>query len=445
MSGSPLTVTAPPSKSMSHRALICAALAPGVSELTGVLESDDTRRTMACFMACGAQFFPAGSILKVAGVGGRPQGGAHQPVDFDVHESGTTCRLMTAVAAAGTGRFRVHGAPRMHQRPIGALARALAAQDVRFEWEGQKGYPPFVMDSAGLPGGLIAIDAEESSQYLSGLLLAAPLAQAEAVVELAGSKVVSWPYVCLTLQAMEDFGADFAAEVKDGRAWSPAPWRELGAVAPGHTRFRVQPGGYRPVCLRVEGDWSNASYLLAAGAVGPRPVRIKGLRPDSLQGDRAILDILARMGAPVVWEHDLVTVSPAPLHGVAVDMASCPDLVPTVAVLAALAEGETVISGAAHLRIKECDRLAAPARELEKIGTRAEVLDDGLRITPRPLAPGLRVGFSTYGDHRMAMSLSILGLAGVRGELDDPGCVKKSFPGFWTEWARIAGPAGGAA
>ncbi|MEW5772947.1 MAG: 3-phosphoshikimate 1-carboxyvinyltransferase [Thermodesulfobacteriota bacterium] len=434
----PVTVQAPSSKSLSHRALICAALAPGVSELTGILESDDTRRTMACFMACGAQFFPAGSILKVAGVGGRPQGGAHDPADLDVHESGTTCRLMTAVAAAGTGRFRIHGAPRMHERPIGSLAKALAGQDVRFEWEGRKGFPPFVMDTAGLPGGTIAIDAEESSQYLSGLLLAAPLAQAETVLELAGSKVVSWPYVSLTLQAMEDFGATFAAEVNDGHAWSFAPWRELTSVAPGRVRFRVKPGGYKPICLRVEGDWSNASYLLAAGAVGPRPVRIKGLRPDSLQGDRAILDILARMGAGVAWDHDLVTVSPAPLRGVAVDMASCPDLVPTVAVLAALAQGETVISGAAHLRIKECDRLAAPARELEKIGARAEVLDDGLRITPQPVSPAARAEFSTYGDHRMAMSLSILTLAGVRVALDDRDCVKKSFPGFWAEWAKIA-------
>ena len=439
MSGTPITVAAPSSKSMSHRALICAALAPGVSELTGVLESDDTRRTMACFMACGAQFFPAGSILKVAGVGGRPQGGAHQPVDFDVAESGTTCRLMTAVAAAGHGRFHVHGAPRMHERPIGSLARALASQDVRFEWEGKAGFPPFVLDTTGLPGGTIAIDAEESSQYLSGLLLAAPLALSETVIELAGSKVVSWTYVSLTLQAMEDFGATFAAEMHDGHAWSFAPWRELAAVAPGQARFRVKPDGYKPVCLRVEGDWSNASYLLAAGAVGPRPVRLKGLRPDSLQGDRAILDILLRMGARVEWEHDVVTVSPSSLHGIAVDMASCPDLVPTVAVLAALASGETVISGAAHLRIKECDRLAAPARELEKIGARIEVRDDGLRIAPQPLDPRATAEFSTHGDHRMAMSLSILTLAGVRVGLDDKGCVKKSFPGFWVEWAKIAG------
>lgn len=438
MSHSPVTVSAPPSKSLSHRALICAALASGVSELTGVLESDDTRRTMACFMACGAQFFPAGSILKVAGVGGRPQGGTHQPVDFDMHESGTTCRLLTAVAAAGTGRFRIHGAPRLHERPVGALARALASQDVRFEWEGKPGFPPFVMDSAGLPGGTIAIDAEESSQYLSGLLLAAPLAQAETVIELAGSKVVSWPYVSLTLQAMEDSGAVFAAEVSDGQAWFYTPWREIPAVVPGRVRFRVKPGGYRPVRLRVEGDWSNASYLLAAGAVGPRPVRIKGLRPDSLQGDRAILDILGRMGAAGAWDHDLVTVSPAPLTGITVDMASCPDLVPTVAVLAALATGETVITGAAHLRIKECDRLAAPARELAKIGVRAEVLDDGLRIVPQPIAPAARAEFSTSGDHRMAMSLSILSLAGVRVSLDDRDCVKKSFPGFWAEWAKIA-------
>lgn len=442
MSATPVTVQAPSSKSLSHRALICAALASGVSELTGVLESDDIRRTMACFMACGAMFFPSGSILKVAGVEGRPRGGSHEPADLDVHESGTTCRLMTAVAAAGSGRFRVHGAARMCERPIGALAKALRSQDVRFEWENKKGYPPFVMDTAGLPGGTIAVDAEESSQYLSGLLLAAPLAQAEMVVELAGSRVVSWPYVSLTLQAMEDFGATFAAEVFDGGAWSVVPWRELVQVVPGRTRFRVAPGGYRAGCHRVEGDWSNASYLLAAGAVGPRQVRVKGLRSDSLQGDRAILDILGRMGASVAWDHDVVAISPSRLCGVEADMSSCPDLVPTVAVLAALAQGETVIRGAAHLRIKECDRLAAPAQELAKIGCQVEVLADGLRINPQPLAPGAAAEFATFGDHRMAMSLSILSLAGVRVALDDRDCVKKSFPGFWNEWAKIAEAAG---
>lgn len=442
MSATPVTVQAPSSKSLSHRALICAALASGVSELTGVLESDDTRRTMACFMACGAMFFPSGSILKVAGVEGRPRGGSHEPADLDVHESGTTCRLMTAVAAAGSGRFRVHGAARMCERPIGALATALRSQDVRFEWENKKGYPPFVMDTAGLPGGTIAVDAEESSQYLSGLLLAAPLAQAETVVALAGSRVVSWPYVSLTLQAMEDFGATFAAEISDGGAWSVAPWRELAQVAPGRTRFRVAPGGYRAGCHRVEGDWSNASYLLAAGAVGTRPVRVKGLRQDSLQGDRAILDILGRMGAAVAWDHDVVAVSPSRLCGIEADMSACPDLVPTVAVLAALAQGETVIRGVAHLRIKECDRLAVPAQELAKIGCRIEVLEDGLRITPQPLDPRAAAEFATFGDHRMAMSLSILSLAGVRVGLDDRDCVKKSFPGFWAEWAKIAGAEG---
>lgn len=454
-------IQAPASKSASHRAVICAALAQGESRLSGVLDSDDLGRTMGCLTACGARFEQDGDVLAVSGVADGPLGGpladgslggplADDPVVLDMHESGTTARLMTAVAAAGRGLFEVRGAPRMHERPMGALCKALAEQDVAITYLERPGHMPFVMRTEGLAGGAAAVDAGQSSQYLSGLLLAAPLAHAPMTVSLAGTKVVSWPYVALTLAAMTDFGIEFAVQRLeadgDGQAWRTADWRSARGAAsldvePGKVRFVVRPGPYRAGNHRVEGDWSNASYFLAAGAIGPCPVTVDGLRPDSLQGDKAMLDILRRMGARVSVSGTSVTVSPPgpgeTLSGLSVDMGACPDIVPTVAVLAALAKGETHIYGAAHLRIKESDRIAAPAHELSKVGCRVDVHDDGMVVRPCPMPRGLGVEFSTHNDHRMAMSLSLLELAGVRVALDEPGCVKKSFPDFFRRWQAV--------
>ena len=435
-------IQAPASKSMSHRAVMAAALAEGESLLTGVLDSDDLTRTMGCLTACGAEFERRGEELRVLGVAGSPRGGAQgeAPADLYMHESGTTCRLMTAVAAAGHGSFRVHGVQRMHERPIGALAEALMSQGVAFHFEGRTGYPPFVMTSAGLPGGDVVVDVGESSQYLSGLLLAAACARSETVVGIGGSKVVSWPYVALTLQTMEDFGIWFAMERLDGPSPVEVAWKTVERAAPGAYQVRVRPGAYAAGPRTVEGDWSNASYFLAAGAVGPRPVVISGLRRDSLQGDRAMLGILESMGARISWQENAVTVAPpasGKLHGVEVDMGACPDIVPTVAAAASFADSPTRITGAAHLRIKECDRLEGTAGNLRRAGAEVEVTDDGLVVTPSPLRAGEKLEVVTHGDHRMAMSSALFALADMQVACDDPGCVGKSFPRFWDEWNKV--------
>lgn len=432
-------VKAPASKSMSHRAVIAAALAGGQSRLTGVLDSVDLDRTMACLRACGARVVRHGEVVVIDGVSGTPRGGENEPADLNVHESGTTCRLMTAVVAAGQGRFRIHGAPRMHERPIGALADVLEDLGAEFVWEGKKGYPPFVLAASGISGGEVVVDAGESSQYLSGVLLACACGSGKTIVGLGGEKVVSWPYVALTLQVMEDYGVPVGVEVRDGDAWTEADWRDIDSAIPGKVRFVVTPGSFENGEHAVEGDWSNASYFLAAGAVGPHPVSISGLRMDSLQGDRAMLDILGLMGARITWQADGVLIAPPPsgqLRGVEVDMGSCPDIVPSVAVVAAHASSRTVITGAAHLRIKECDRLEATATELGKVGAKITVTDDGLIIDPAPIKAG-PVDLCTYGDHRIPMSLSVLELSGVEPTFDDPQCVSKSFPTFWDEWANI--------
>lgn len=435
-----LTIQAPPSKSVSHRMVMGAALAAGDSVVRNVLESKDLERTMAVLRAAGARITAQGAgEYAVRGMAGRPRGGVlpdGAPLSCDVHESGTTCRLLTGVLAAGEGRFRIHGAPRMHERPIGELTTALEHLGVRVHFEERPGCPPLVLETSGLEGGEVRIGLDESSQYLSGLLLAAPLSRNGLRIVLGGTKVVSWPYVGLTLQALEDFGPAFTVETDDGGGWKQAEWRTLREARPGAVRFLVPPGRYRAGEYTVEGDWSGASYFLAAGAVG-RPLRVTGLKVDSLQGDRALLDILRRMGAHIDVDASGVVVSPAPLHGIDVDMGACPDLVPTVAVAAAFASGSTTIRNVAHLRIKESDRIAAPAEELRRVGIAVEEHDDGMTVHGGvPRIPAGTV-FRAHGDHRIAMSAAILGLSGGVVQLDDPNVVRKSFPHFWDLWRKV--------
>jgi 3-phosphoshikimate 1-carboxyvinyltransferase len=357
---------------------------------------------------------------------------------------------MTAVLATGQGFFRIHGAPRMHQRPMGELTEAIMRLGCTVRCEERQGYPPLLLAARGIDparcNGVVTMSMDDSSQFLSGMLLAAPLAPLPLAVELGGTRAVSWPYVGLTLACLDDFGITFSVATRPSpdAPWDTLPrkgWRGLGNVAPGTLRVSVQPGKYRAGDFTVEGDWSGASYFLAAGAIGPTPVRVTGLSPDSLQADRHLVDILRRMGAQCVLDDHAVTVWPSPLKGVQVDMGHCPDLVPTVAVLAAFAEGETRIANVAHLRIKESDRITAPAEELRKAGIAATESADGLAIRGiGPARPSLPRSLSTHNDHRMAMSLALLGCGtgeSARSRMDAPGVVEKSFPDFWERWERL--------
>lgn len=463
-----LTIQAPPSKSVSHRTLMGAALASGTSHVSNVLMSKDIERTVAILASAGARIHPAGTDgFTVTGMNGAPHGAlpGEPPLSCDVHESGTTCRLLTAILAAGRGRFRIHGAPRMHERPIGQLVDTLRTLGVHVAYEGAAYCPPLLLDTQGWQGQTACIGMDESSQYLSGLLLAAPLRASAAdgtplTIAVGGDTVVSWPYVGLTLQCLEDFGLEFRVETLPQNAephhdaWQAADWRSLQQVLPGRVRFVVPPGRYRAGDYTIEGDWSGASYFLAAGAVGRRPVKVTGLRADSLQGDRALLQILRRMDARVHEDVHGVTVSPSALRGATLDMGHCPDLVPTVAALAAFAKGRTTISNVAHLRIKESDRIAAPAAELRKVGIVVEEHADGLTIMGAgdgndplhardgrgPLSAPESTVFLTHGDHRMAMSMSLLGLSGPTPHavhVDNPQVVSKSFPNFWQMWSKV--------
>lgn len=430
-------INAPASKSLSHRAIICAALARGESMLHGVLDSEDVARTKHCLHLLGAQITGSDDTLCVCGVKRENRARQDAPQSMDVGESGTTCRLMAAVAAAFPGKYRFHGQGRMHDRPIEALTESLQSQGATIIFEGKPGCPPFLLTTPGLSGGDVRIDATHSSQYLSGLLLAAPLAARQTTIFLTGKGIASWPYVALTLECMTRFGVAVALEHHGTDGWQPCAHDEATHFSPETLRFVVQPGPYVAQNLRVEGDWSNASYFLAAGAVGKTPVRISGLHPHSAQGDRFMLEILHRMGANICWDAESVTVFPSRLHGAEIDMGDCPDIVPTVAVMAAFATGETILSGAAQLALKECDRILAPVTELTTAGVRIEARPDGMIIHGQGvLTPG-EVHLNTHNDHRMAMSLSLLELGGQNVHLDNPDCVKKSFPRFWEAWAQV--------
>lgn len=450
-----IEVTAPASKSFSHRYLIAAALASGTSTIHNVLDSNDTTCTREILSLAGARFTPlAGGSWQVQGTMGKLLGGKTEPLSCYVHESGTTCRLLTAVLASGKGNFRIHGAPRMHERPMGFLVNALRALGCDIFCEEREGFAPLQIRTRGIRANnlpaqehvgmhALAVSMDESSQYFSGLLLASPQAEEMITLVLGGSHVVSWPYIGLTLQCMHDFGVKFLVETREhvDDDWLAADWRTLSHVEPMCLRVKVQPGPYRAGDFYVEGDWSGASYLVAAGALGRQATRVKGVRTDSLQGDRALINIIQDMGAKLTSSDNGITITPTPLHGVDVDMSQCPDLVPTVAVLAAFANGTTRISNVAHLRIKETDRIKAPANALRSIGVTVEEKEDGLVIEGkgsdvRLNLQGMR--FVTSNDHRMAMSQALFALKAndVRAPemfrlMDDPKVVNKSFPDFW--------------
>jgi len=433
----PVILKAPSSKSMSHRALLVAGLADGLSRLENILFSDDLSHTRMCLQAIGAEIFESGPDLMVRGVGGKISAAPGQKVLLDVGESGTTCRLVAAIVAGGKGEFEIIGRGRMHQRPVKSLDTALSPQGVGFKYSGLDGCPPLVISSQGLPGGEISISLDDSSQYLSGILLASTMAGDEVVINITGQKVVSWPYVNLTLQVMEEFGCIPEIQFFENSQWKSVRPSQIRQVEPGKLRFLVRPMIFPARDYHVEGDFSNASYLLASGALGHRPVLVQGLNPDSRQGDKAILDILEKMGAVIEKNDQGILVQKRELRGIEMDMGACPDLVPTVAVLASMASGITRISNVAHLKIKESDRLKGVYNEISRIGCRCELLDDGLIINPARAHGAMKIEFSTYNDHRMAMSLSLYELAGIKAVLDNPGCVNKSFPGFWDEWEKV--------
>jgi len=413
------SIRPPGSRSITNRALIVAALAEGTSQIEEVGLSDDTR---VCAEALGAlgisvTIAEADRTMRVEGCGGSvPEG----PREINTGDSGTATRFMTALVAAGCGRYRVDGSARMRERPIQDLLDGLKALGVEAESEWGTGCPPVRLDTPGLAGGKVRVAGAVSSQYLSGLLMAAPAASAPVTIEIAG-ELVSKPYVDMTLAVMRDFGVEVRRE--------------------GYARFEVPaPAAYRARRYAVEPDASSASYFLAAAAATGGQVTVEGLTRDSTQGDARFPDVLRAMGCEVSWDERGVTVAaprpPAHLAGVQIDLNAMPDMVLTLAPLAVLARGRTAIRNVANLRVKESDRLEALATELGRLGAKVEQHPDGLTVYPPEAIQPAEV--ATYNDHRMAMGMAIVGLRVPGIRIAGAECVSKTYPGYFEDLARLA-------
>ncbi len=404
-------VRVPGSKSITQRAILAAALAEGESLLENALVSDDSRVLLDAVAAIGGRVVreSGGERLRIFGTGGRLH---PAPGPLFVANAGTAMRFLAPVLSLGPGPYRLLGDARMEERPIADLVEALRSLGAEVRYEKREGFPPLEIGGGGLPGGRARLRGGQSSQYLSGILLAAPYATAPVEVEIEGP-LASRSYVDLTRSVQRDFGV--LVEDLAGRC------------------FRVHaPQRYRARRFAVEGDWSSASYFLAAAAITGGDVTVLGLDSGSAQGDARFLALLERMGATVRRNPEGVRVTGGALAGIDADLADMPDVAPTLAVTAAFASGTTRVRGVAHLRIKESDRIAAIVSELTRLGVDALERSDGFEVRGGAGRPG-GGDVETYGDHRIAMSFAILGLATAGVRILDPGCVSKSYPRFFAE------------
>jgi 3-phosphoshikimate 1-carboxyvinyltransferase len=425
------TIRVPGSKSITNRALVLAALASDdikgryLNEgcwLNGVLQSEDTEVMAEALKQLG---FPLRIDWKKQDAFIEPRNPNRvipaSSANLFLANSGTSMRFLTALVALGEGRYRLDGIARMRERPIQDLLESLQQLGVKANAECNNGCPPVIIEANGLRGGDIHVRADTSSQFLSGLLMAAPFAQKDTTIQVDGS-MVSQPYVRMTVAMMRQFGLIVDDE---GLTYFHIPAPQRG------TLFRDCGFFY----YSIEPDASAASYFMAAAAVTGGRVLIPGLYQGSLQGDIQFACILAKMGCQITWEFGPDTVvRGAPLRGIDVDMNDISDTVMTLAAVACFAEGQTTIRNVAHIRHKETDRIAALATELRRVGAEVEEYPDGLKITPRPLHGAL---IETYNDHRMAMSMALIGLKVPGIVIKNPGCVAKTYPSFWEDLEKL--------
>jgi 3-phosphoshikimate 1-carboxyvinyltransferase len=410
------SVRVPGSKSITNRALLLAAMADGRSVITGAGLNDDTRRMAAALGTLGFSLAVDESAARVVmdGRGGIiPAHGA----ELDAGGAGTAMRFLLGLLTLGRGRFRLDGNRRMRERPIAPLLDALAALGVTVRAERNNGCPPVIIEIGGdgVRGGAARIDAAVSSQFVSALLMPAPLWPQGLKLAVRGE--AARPFIAMTLRLMERWGVSAtmsAAEI----------------IVPGGQRYAAQNN------FAVEPDASSASYFAAAAALLGGSVILEGLHADSVQGDIAFLGLLEQMGARVEWHADGVTVSGSgeSLSGVDVAMGAMPDLVPTLAAIAPFCSSPTRIRGVAFIRHHESDRLRALATELNRLGASVHECEDGILIEPSQTGPA---AIETYDDHRIAMAFAVTGLktGGIR--IRNPGCVSKTYPNFFRDLERL--------
>lgn len=412
--------TRPPgSKSLTNRAWLCAALAPGVSTIRAASNATDAARMCAGLAALGVVSERIGDDIRVHGVGPRLAGDGET---IDAHDAGTVMRFLTAAASLGQGTIHLTGTPRMRERPIGPLVDALRDLGAVIAYDEREGYPPLTVMARGLRGGQAHFAEVNSSQYVSATLMAAPCAMGDVFLRVDG--VPSAPYISMTTRVMRAFGAELV--------------EENGAfVVPG-------PQMYQACEYEVEPDASAATYHWAAAAITGGVTRVPGLTRESAQGDVRFVDLLAEMGCETQSDAGGLSVrGPArgALRAIDADLNAMPDTAQTLAVLALFADGETRIRNTPNLRIKETDRIAALAAELSKLGAEVKTYADGLSI--RPPTTRREATLNSWDDHRMAMSLALVGLAGPPVVIRDAACVAKSYPDYFAAMATWSGAESG--
>ena len=401
------TVRLPGSKSISNRVLLLGALAAGETEVSGLLDAEDTRVMREALERLDVRLTEHANGIHIRGAGGAFR---EKKADLFLGNAGTALRPLTAALALCGGEYFISGVPRMHERPIADLVDAMRAIGARIDYRGKPGFPPLMIHPAAIRvGAPVRVKGDVSSQFVSALLMALPLTGKPATIEVQG-ELISKPYVEITLNVMRRFGVQV-----ERSGWS---------------RFAV-PGAtyFSPGKLFVEGDASSASYFLAAGALGG-PVRVEGVGRESIQGDVRFAEVLEAMGANVrMGEGWIECAARGKLRAIDMDLNHIPDAAMTAAVLALFADGPSTLRNIASWRVKETDRLAAMATELRKVGASVQEGPDHLRITPGALKSGATI--DTYDDHRMAMSFALVALGGVPVRIRDPQCVAKTFPDFF--------------
>ena len=403
-------VNLPGSKSLSNRALLLAALAEGTTKITNLLESDDTRHMLNALKQLGIAYTLSDDKTECIVVGNAGPVNSESFEELFLGNAGTAMRPLCAALCLGKGSYLLTGEPRMKERPIGHLVDALRQAGANIHYIETEGYPPVQIEASGLSAGNVEIEGAISSQFLTALLLASPMAKEDMTITIIG-ELVSKPYIDITLHIMKEFGVD--------------------VVNDNYKKFTVKGGQtYKAVeSFMVEGDASSASYFLAAAAIKGGCVKVTGIGKKSVQGDVAFADVLEKMGAKVEWGDDFVSVTRGELNPIDMDFNHIPDAAMTIATTALFAKGTTTLRNIYNWRVKETDRLFAMATELRKVGAQVEEGEDYLKITPPEQLK--HAAIDTYDDHRMAMCFSLLSLDTVSVTINEPECTAKTFPTYF--------------